>query len=445
MKLFYTATCMAIICAILSTSAAAQPPQRKAFAGLRLEKKDSLVVIDSITPVGSFAGSRVQKGDVLLQVNTMQMRSVEDLGRAFANIRNGTAVSIQYSRGKKVYSEKIQAVSKPLVQLPGAEVLYDWVAFRGGWLRTITYKPNGKQKTPAILLIPGYGCGSIENFPASYNGKMISAWIREGYAVVTIEKSGMGDSWDCEPCQEVDLATDIESFDAGYRYMESLPFADAKNLFIWGHSMGGTIAPEVARRHQPKGVMVFACVFRPWSEFLPEMHRVQKPLMEGLDYAATEDFMKGIQKIYYEFFVLKKSPAELYQNSAYSKLVTSELNYKPGSNNMWGRHWRFWQQLDSVNMATSWRQVECPVLVLHGGADYEQCSVVEPFLITETVNERQKGSATWVTIPDLDHFMMKSADWTEAYRNFREQQYLKSNFNVRIAAETTQWLRSQTN
>ena len=31
--------------------------------------------------------------------------------------------------------------------------------------------------------------------------------------------------------------------------------------------MGGVIAPEVAKRHNPKGVMVFGTTFRPWSEF----------------------------------------------------------------------------------------------------------------------------------------------------------------------------------
>jgi len=238
--------------------------------------------------------------------------------------------------------------------------------------------------------------------------------------------------------------TDIESFNAGYKYMEQLPNVDKSRLYIWGHSMGGTIAPEVAKLHNPKGVIVFACVFRPWSEFLLEMHRVQKPLLEGLNYQQTEAFTRTIQKIYYEFFILKKSPEELYQVSEYKPLVTSELGYKENwNNNMWGRHWRFWQQLDSLNLAESWQKVNCPVLVLHGGADYEQCSLVEPMMIQKTVNEKHPNAATWVTILDLDHFMMRSKDWTEAAKNFKEQQYLKGNFNPKIAEETVKWLKSQ--
>jgi pimeloyl-ACP methyl ester carboxylesterase len=121
----------------------------------------------------------------------------------------------------------------------------------------------------------------------------------------------------------------------------------------------------------------------------------------------------------------------------------SDLNYAPGSNNMWGRHWRYWMQLDSLNMAETWKQVKAPVLILHGGADYEQCSFVEPMMINETVNAAHPGNATWTTIPDIDHFMMKSNNWKEAATNFKTQQYLKGNFNYRIAEETIRWLKKQ--
>lgn len=265
--------------------------------------------------------------------------------------------------------------------------------------------------------------------------------MKAGYVVVTIEKSGLGDSYNCASCSEVDLATDIESFDAGYNYMEQLPFIDKGRLYIWGHSMGGVIAPEIAKRHQPKGVMVFGTTFRPWSEFLLEMHRVQKPLLENQNYLQTEDFMRKIQKIYYEFFILHKTREELLKNPEYKDLVVSELAYKEGSNDMWGRHWTFWPQIDSLNLAKSWQSINCPVLVLHGETDYESCSIVEPVLITKTVNEKHPGNATMVVVPQLDHFMMKSKSWEEARDNFKTQQYTKGNFNYSIAEETVNWLR----
>lgn len=420
----------------------AQLPQRKAIMGVQGKEAEGGIVIDTVFANTTFA-AHLQKGDKILAINDKLTAKLSDYNATVAHLRTGNAIKIKYQRSGKENTVSVVAVMRPYEKLETVDIQYDWVKFKDGYLRAITRKPKGKSNLPAILLIPGYGCGSIENYSVSYNGKLMNEWLRNGYAVVTIEKSGMGDSHGCAPCSDVDLVTDIESFDAGYIYMESLPFVDKSHLYIWGHSMGGTIAPEVAKRHQPRGVMVFGSVFRPWSEFLLEMHRVQKPLLEGLTLQQTEVFVRGIQKVYYEFFVLKKSPQELYQNPEHKDLVVSELGYKKDwNNNMWGRHWRFWQQLDSLNLAESWRQVNCPVLVLHGGTDYEQCSTVEPMMIQKTVNEVRPNTAAWVTINDLDHFMMRSKDWTEAAKNFKEQQYLKENFHPKIAEETLKWLKT---
>ncbi len=65
-------------------------------------------------------------------------------------------------------------------------------------------------------------------------------------------------------------------------------------------------------------------------------------------------------------------------------------------------------------------------------------------LIQNTVNEAHPGFAEWITIPELDHFMMKSGSWFEAVKNFEEQQYTKGNFNYKIAEETIKWLKMKT-
>ncbi len=430
-----------LLLSIVSGLVSAQVPQRKAIMGMLGKETPQGIRVDSIIASSTMAAAGIQKGDVIISLNGSPAKTIPQYSSVASAIRTGDTVKVEYLRGSSTKQVSVKAIMRPYEQSDIADITYDWVKFRNGYLRVVTRKPKEKDHVPAILLIPGYGCGSVENYTNSYNGKLMNAWINNGYAVVTIEKSGLGDSYGCEPCAGVDLATDIESFDAGYRYMEALPFADKGQLYIWGHSMGGTIAPEIAKRHSPKGVMVFACVFRPWSEFLLEMHRVQKPLLENQTYLQTETFMRKIQQIYYEFFVLKKSPAELYGNPAYHDLVASELNYKEGSTNMWGRHWRFWMQLDSLNLAESWQQTNCPVLVIHGGADYEQCSQVEPLMIRETVNAAHPGFATMVTIDNLDHFMMVSKDWKEAVINFRDQQYQKGNFNERIAETTVSWLK----
>ncbi len=430
-----------IILACFALNASAQTPPRKAIMGIIPKPVATGILADSILTNSTFGALGLQKGDIITELNGSKTASMDAYSKVVSAIRSGDKVAVQFLRNNKSMTANGNAVMRPYEQSDIADVQYDWVKFRNGYLRAITRKPKGKTNLPAILLIPGYGCGSIENYMTSYNGKILTKWLKAGYAVVTIEKSGLGDSYNCVPCSEVDLVTDIESFDAGYKYMEQLPFVDKGNLYIWGHSMGGIIAPEVAKRHQPKGVMVFGTTFRPWSEFLLEMHRIQKPLLEKQTYLQTEDFMRTIQKIYYEFFILKKTREELLKNPEYAALVISELGYKEGSNDMWGRHWAFWPQIDSLNLAQSWQKINCPVLILHGASDYESCSIVEPQLITRTVNEAHPGNATMQIIPELDHFMMKSKNWEEARDNFNTQQYNKGNFNPAIAEATINWLK----
>lgn len=432
---------LALSVLILATlSSLAQVPRRKAIMGAQGRETARGILVDTVFLNSTLSAAGLRKGDIIIAINDKQTKTLQDYQKATSSIRTGETTKIQYYHKEKAFVKSIAAVEKPIEVSATEDIIYDWVPFRKGHLRVITRKPRGKNSMPAILMISGYNCGSIENYSRSYNGPLMAEWNKAGFTVVTIEKSGVGDSEGCAPCTEVDLATDIESFDAGYRYMEQLPFVDKARLFIWGHSMGGTIAPEVAKRHSPKGVMVFASVFRPWNEFLLEMHRVQKPLLENLTYQQTEKFVREIQPVYSAFFNEKKTPKEIIESEKYSAEAKQELGYKPGSNDMWGRHWRFWQQLDSINLAESWKQVNCRVLIIHGGADYEQCSSVEPMLTQKTVNEAHANTATLVTIPDLDHFMMKSPDWNAAARNFREQQYLKGNFNYSIVEETLKWM-----
>lgn len=426
---------------LISFAAAAQNPPRKALMGAIVKATPNGMQVDSVLANGTIAATGIQKGDLITTVNGATVNSNERYSKQVSSIRTGDAVSFVYARNGKTMNATTKGVMKPYQQSDLAELQYDWVKFRNGLLRVITWKPKGQNNMPAILLIPGYGCGSVENYASSYNGKLINEWLKAGYAVVTTEKSGLGDSYNCVPCSEVDLKTDIESFDAGYVYMEQLAYVDKSRLYIWGHSMGGVIAPEVAKRHKPRGVMVFGTTFRPWSEFLLEMHRVQKPLLENAGYKETETFVRTIQKIYYEFFVLKKTREELLKNPEYKELVISELGYKEGDNDMWGRHWSFWPQIDSLNLAVSWQSLDCPVLVLHGETDYESCSIAEPQLITAAVNAQHPGNATMLVVPQLDHFMMKSASWAEARDNFKQQQYLKGNFNMGIATATINWLK----
>lgn len=441
MRIKYIAAFLLILLGFDAQSQRQDLSQRKALIGVLFSNlPDAGLVVDSVVSGGTFDAMSVKKGDKLLAVNEKPVKTLPEFGAAVGALRRDEGIHVTVERGDQKMQLAAKGVMRPLETQPFADIFYDYLPFREGKLRIITKKPTGKARCPSILFIPGYNCSSIESFPNNYNGKIINAWLKAGYAVVCVEKSGNGDSQNCPPCVEVDFQTDIETYAKAYEYMRSLPFADTARLFLWGHSMGGVIAPVIAERYQPKGVMAFATVFRPWNEFLLEMHRVQAPL-EGKSYVETEAFVRAMHKIYYEFFILKKSPEALYAIPEYRDLVVKELDYKPNATLQWGRHWRFWQQIDELDLAQSWSNYHGKVLSIFGGADHIQCAEIEQKLIVETINSRHPGNATYLRIEDIDHLMSVNHSWAESNKNLFDNAYHNTHFNTKIAEQTIAWLK----
>jgi len=425
---------------ILKEDVFADDLNRKAWIGILAIEKNNQVVVDSVIPSSTSFHLGLKKNDTLKSINQLDIHSIKEFNAIVNGIYQNEKIDIHFKRNTKLEIVSGLTVSKPLFKPNWCNIVYQSLMVSDCKLRTMIYKPIKKMKSAAILFIPGYNCGSIESFSSNFNGRLIEHWVQNGYTVYTIEKSGVGDSYGCKSCYDVDLENDIQIYTAALNDLSNLSYVDKENIFIWGHSMGGIIAPIIAQNKSIKGIMVFGTVFRPWSEFLLEMHRVQKPLTDNLSYAETENFVRLIQKVYYEFFILKKSPTELYQTNEYKNIVESELEYKIGKDEMWGRHWRFWQQLDSINLASSWQNVNCKVLVLHGQSDYIQCSSVEPYLITETINKVHPNHAQTIIMDSIDHLMMNSKNFEEAVSNFNSRAYNKGNFNMRIVHETLAWL-----
>lgn len=418
-------------------------PPRKAWMGIYGSFSARGMKVDSVAKYSTLHDLGVMPGDTVVKLNDIAIIDADAYNNTATEIRTNDPVAVVYKRGNKETERKGIGKMRPFEQNPLMEVVYDWTSIGECSLRVVVRRPFGVTNTlPAVLMIPGYNCSSVENYALGSYGRLIETWIKAGFVVVTIEKSGMGDSYGCVPCKETDLSTDIKVFEAGYKYMETLRYVDKRNLFIWGHSMGGIIAPLVAQNNKPRGVIAYATVYRPWSEFLLEMHRIQWPL-EGKSYAETEDKLRLMQKVYYEFFRYKRSPRQLYQSAEFRDIVASEMEYKPGKNDMWGRHWRFWQQLDSLDLARSWEAINAPVLSIFGGADHVACSELEHKLIVNTVNSTHPGKAMHINIPDLDHLLTINPNHDSAHKNFMNAAYKKDHFHQGFADTTVWWMKEQ--
>ena len=98
---------------------------------------------------------------------------------------------------------------KPLLQetLAGAEMEYGSVVASGARLRTIVSIPaNLVGRAPAVLLVAGGGCGSIDTplSPDVAQPGLVRVIGMNGFVTMRVDKSGMGDS-EGPPCDSMDM------------------------------------------------------------------------------------------------------------------------------------------------------------------------------------------------------------------------------------------------
>ncbi len=128
------------------------------------------------------------------------------------------------------------------------QVVYDAVDAPEATLRSLVTIPNGNtRKLPAILFLQGFDCSSVD-WPLpepNLTRELIYRLTRAGFVVMRSEKSGVGDSTGTA-CRDVGFRDEVSLFTSALRKLKSYDFVDSENVFLFGHSAGGWVAPLVA-------------------------------------------------------------------------------------------------------------------------------------------------------------------------------------------------------
>lgn len=205
---------------------------------------------------------------------------------------------------------------------PDGEVEYGAIT-AGGWrLRTIVTRPRGADRAPGWLWLPGLACVS-QDFAATPGHParpVIAALTAAGAVTLRVELPGLGDS-EGPDCGQVGFAAQVEAFAAGLRALRARPEIDRSALGLFGHSLGGWIAPLLACAGEVRGVAVHGTSGRPWAEVV---------------------------------------------RLAAARAGTHE---PPPGAALAGRSPRFHAELAEVDVARAWARVPADVLVMHGAGD----------------------------------------------------------------------------
>jgi len=243
------------------------PLPRRAYFGVGLEKAEAGVRVFAISPDSTAAAVGVSIGDIIQEVDGQMTSSPESVVAAIGKHKAGESITLNLRRGDE--RRTIEAVLKPYPseKMANATIHYgSVVALPGARLRTILSVPEGKPGTrfPAVLLLQGGGCGSIDS-PFSVSGGqpgLIHAIGSQGFVTMRVEKSGVGDS-EGPACASIGFNEELAGYRAALTALRSLPSVDPQRVYLVGISLGGVFAPLLAAETKVAGISVYGTLAGP--------------------------------------------------------------------------------------------------------------------------------------------------------------------------------------
>ncbi|MEQ8907948.1 MAG: PDZ domain-containing protein [Vicingaceae bacterium] len=448
---------LTLLALLIYSSLKAQPLPRKGSFDIKFraldealaekvaaKSKNGLLVIN-VLGGGTFEAAGIKPRDIITEVNGFEIKDPGFLKQSGINWREGEKITLKVEREGQLISLKSKVVGKARESSTDYDVIYGSTRFKSSNLSTITTKPKGEGPFPSIFFIPGYNCISLDKLNSIHPyAKLIDQFTRMGYLVHRIEKPGMGDSEGSLQCEEIDFPTEVEVFKTGYQDMLKQNDVDTSNTYIFGHSLGGYVAPFISAKYPVKGVMVYGTANGNWHEYLLQMVRFQNPRF-GEDYVKVEEDMKLYWKLFEGLSMEDRSPKELVQeNPTYERLLKTALLWD-GDEKLLGRTYRFNNSIDDLNTTKAWSETKANVLVMYGEADFEAIDPRASKEIVEIVNHYHPGKGTYQFIEETDHLMVKAGTMKEAIELKNSKQYipvLKTNFNHEIAKTMDFWIKN---
>ena len=239
-----------------SAPAAAAPadaplPRRAGPLGVQLALTAG---IEAVLPGSAADRAGVKAGSVIQSVNGKAIQRREQVSEAMRGVKAGESVQLVLKLPDGSLSTVAVKTEPALERLQGSTVTYGSVRVPDGYrLRTIVTEPkesplakNGK--LPAFLYVSGIICDTIDrpNQPDAVDTRIVHAMANAGFMTMRVDKPGVGDS-EGPPCSEIDLQTELAGYSAALKQLSEMPGVDPQRIYVFGHSMGGVLAPYLSR------------------------------------------------------------------------------------------------------------------------------------------------------------------------------------------------------
>jgi pimeloyl-ACP methyl ester carboxylesterase len=455
MKLVYLLAASLCACALNAT---AQSIKRKGGLGVNYYQNtpDSLIsrlsyakgaVIISALPNTTAASLGLLPNDIVTQVNGQVISKPSDLGLAAKILRADDDITLTLIRKGALLTVNGKVKERPRETSPNAEVIYGEFKYKEGYVRTIYKTLKGRQPLGTVFFLQGLPCYSMDNFqPLDKTKQALDAMVERGFAVYRMEKGDMGDNMGTPPCETMGYHEELAMYEAGYRHLLTLKAVDTTKILLFGHSMGGTTAPLLAEKFQPRGVVVYGTGFKPWAEYLCDAYLIQ-PQYYGEDLAELRPQLEAYKPYLYEFFYGNKPLDDILKQPMGRRAMQEILGYNPLTKQAAsGRSPQTFKELNQAPVAKAWGNVENDVLAIYGECDINANNAEDMQKLIAYINQKRPGKGTFWLAKGTSH-TFEEVGTMDDYIKWQAKpqayaQYAATRFNPKVFDYACDWMKT---
>jgi pimeloyl-ACP methyl ester carboxylesterase len=424
---------------ITSVFSQVQELPRRAFLGIQMDLNRQTpehkaatqgkgVLITNVFAFSTAVEAGLRINDILLKINEKEINAPAEAIEEVRILPLQSQIAFTVFRNGQEMVFKTEMKSYPVEQTDDIYTTYSQVPSSDALLRAIINYPKKAGKFPAVVWVSGVSCYSLDTpfDTLSAEVKMVRFLARNGFAVIRLDRPGLGDSKGKIPCREMDFNTEAQHYVNAVRELKKWTYVDSSQVFLLGHSMGGVLGPLVAKQEKVKGIVAYGTIGKPFIEYLIDSRRAQAEKLYQMGGAETDSFMRSITDLCGKFLNEKKSLAQI---------VREKPDYQEISRLFADRAPDYWYQLHELNIARNWEEFKGYTLLLWGKHDFIS-HPDEHTTIQRTIARQSPNKVTYIPLENTNHSMSYHETWDMA----RGQQ-IGGEYNPKVGEEILKWLK----
>src|SRR4051812_17912173 len=158
-------------------------------AGLKLTAEQGLLVV-RVVAGSAAAEAGLAEGDVILEAGGRPVGSAEEYVAVVGRLHAGDRLPLAVMRDGRRLSLTLTLMPRPFESSTDFDVLYRSVGTAAGRRRVIITRPKGQGRFPAVLMVGGIGCYSLDNLPPEdAYARILYGLTLKGFATMRVEKT----------------------------------------------------------------------------------------------------------------------------------------------------------------------------------------------------------------------------------------------------------------